>query len=470
MDTLTQAELLYTQDMKSFLLKCSASVLLLSLAFSFTVEASFSDIEGNPYQESIELLQEQGILEGYPDGSFKPEASINRAELLKIVFAALDEDASEGPGGCFPDVQEEWFAPFVCRAKELGIVQGYPDGLYHPEQEVNAVEAFKIAIEAFGLMHEEAEEGEDWFEPYIDFVHNNNIFSKYSYFPDQSAQRDEMAFTIHQMLRIFSGVQEVSTERSAGSAGCGSTPPAEAPTSFTVNGVERSAIVVIPENYNKDEPLPLLFAFHGRTNPNTQVRSYYRLEKAGEGEAIFVYPAGLSNGSSFTWSDSGDSADELRDFEFFDLMYEELTSTYCVNTDEVYAAGHSLGAWFTNSLACARGDVLRGVVTLGGARSTGTCSGPVAVMQWHNPADNLAPFSTGETARDDYLAQNQCSAASTPVEPTWGNCVEYQNCLEDAPTLWCPHTIDYDEYSGEYYPHTWPKEAGSEMWDFLRGL
>lgn len=456
--------------MRQFPLRFTASLLLMSLGFTITAQASFPDTDGNEYQESIEFLQEQGILQGYEDGSFKPEASINRAELLKVVFAALDEEASEGEGGCFPDVQDEWFAPYVCKAKELGIVQGYPDGLYHPEQEVNMVESFKIIIEAFGLPTEEAEEGAQWYEPYTELVHNNNIFSKYSYFPDRSARRDEMAFAVHQMLRLFSGVEEISTERDVKSAGCGADAPGEAPSTFMVDGVERSAIVVIPEDYNKDEPVPLLFAFHGRTNANTQVRSYYRFEKVAEGEAIFVYPAGLSNGSSFTWSTSGDSADELRDFEFFDTMYEELTSSYCVNVDEVYAAGHSLGGWFTNSLACARGDVLRGVTTLGGARTTGTCTGPVAVMQWHNPNDNLASFSSGEAARDDYLEQNQCSSESVSVEPTWASCVEYQGCLEDAPTLWCPHTIDYDEYSGEYYPHTWPKDAGGEMWSFLRNL
>ncbi len=455
---------------KRFLFRSTALLVGVSLSFGLVVQASFSDVEGTEYQESIELLQEQGVLQGYEDGTFRPTASINRAELIKIVFAVLDEDADEGAGGCFPDVQNEWFAPYICKAKDLGIVQGYPDGFYHPEREVNMVESFKIVVEAFGLPHEEAEEGEEWYEPYVDFVHENNIFSKYAYFPNVPAQRGEMAFLVQQNLRIFSGVQEVSTERYVGSAGCGSTPPDEVPVVFTVDGVERNAIVVLPDDYDKDEPLPLLFAFHGRTSPNTQVRSYYRLEKAGEDEAIFVYPEGLKSGSSFTWSDSGDSADDLRDYEFFDVMFEELTSTYCVDVDEVYAAGHSLGAWFTNSLACARGDVLRGVTTLGGARATGTCTGPVAVMQWHNPHDEHAAFSTGEAARDDFLEQNQCSTENVSVEPAWGSCVEYQNCLDNAPTLWCPHTVDYDSYTGEYYPHTWPKETGAEMWAFLEGL
>ncbi|QQR55333.1 S-layer homology domain-containing protein [Candidatus Peregrinibacteria bacterium] len=432
------------------------------------VHAAFLDVEESPYVESILFLQEQGVLQGYGDGTFRPEAQVNRAEFLKIVFAALGETTEEVDLNCFPDVKEEWFAPYVCRAKALGIAQGYPDGLYHPEQSVNLVEAFKISIQAFGLPHAEA--GEQWYEPYADFVHVNGIFSKYAYFPNELAQRDEMAFMVHQMLRLYSGVQDFSRERRSLSAGCGLDAPSSAPSTFMVDGIERAAIVSVPSHYDKNTPIPLLFAFHGRTSPNTLVKSYYGFERAGEGEAIFVYPAGLRSGSSFTWSNSGDRADTLRDYAFFDVMFEELTQSYCIDLDEVYAAGHSLGGWFVNSLACARGDVLRGVATLGGARSTGTCSGPVAAMQWHNPDDTLASFSSGLAARDDYLEQNVCSTESDPVEPTWGNCVEYRGCLEDAPVLFCPHGVDYDEYSGEYYPHTWPRQTGGEMWDFLRGL
>ncbi len=456
--------------MKKLFLSFLVAALIFAPLGGLPVRADFTDIEGNPYIESIELLQEQGILQGYEDGSFRPTASITRAEFLKIVFAALEEEATTAELNCFPDVQEEWFAPYICEAKEHGVVQGYPDGLFHPERSVSLVEAFKISIEAFGLPYEEGEEGAAWYQPYADFVHVNGVFSKFAYFPEQQAQRDEMAFLVHQLMRLYSGVQPFVSQRRVLSDGCGEEAPSIPPSIFNVGGMERSAIVSVPPNYDKNTPLPILFAFHGRTNPNTLVKTYYGFQKAAENEAILVYPAGIKVGSSFTWSSSGNSADALRDYEFFDVMLEELSADYCINMDEVYAAGHSLGAWFVNSLACARGDVLRGVTTLGGARSTGHCSGPVAVMQWHNPDDNLASFSSAVVARDDFLDQNYCSQEVLPVEPTWGNCVEYQGCLEDAPVLWCPHDIDIDEYSGEYYPHTWPKKTGQEMWDFLRAL
>lgn len=91
-------------------------------------------------------------------------------------------------------------------------------------------------------------------------------------------------------------------------------------------------------------------------------------------------------------------------------------------------------------------------------------------MQWHNPNDEQSPYYTGLTTRDFYLEQNRCSTSYSETSPYWGNCVEYSGCLDHAPVLWCPHTNNYSDYSGEYYPHTWPRGTGEEMWDFFEAL
>lgn len=446
-------------------------VFLSAFLFTFvnvSFAEGFSDVDGYLYKESIERLFKMDIVNGYEDGSFKPFNSVNRAEMLKMVFLALDEEAGEYDGGCFSDVSDEWFAPYVCKAKDLGIVKGYEDGSFKPAQKANMVETLKIVFEAFGFPLDDLKEGENWYVPYMNFAHENNIFSKYNYFSSRNSQRGEVAFLVDKSIDIdLNGVSEVG--RFSNSAGCGKIKPSVTPSSFSVGGVERSAIVVVPSSYDYNKPLSLIFAFHGRTNANTRVRGYYGIEKAAKDNAIVVYPAGLKNGSSFSWSDGGDTGGELRDYEFFDVMFEEISSNYCVNLDEVYAMGHSLGGWFTNSLACARGDVLRGVASLGGSRSNSACRGPVAVMQWHNPNDRLASFSSGVVARDQFLEQNKCSSDFVSVEPSSGNCVEYQGCSEGASVVWCPHTSDYDS-RGVYYPHNWPRGTGEKMWKFLDGL
>jgi polyhydroxybutyrate depolymerase len=431
-------------------------------------EQVFDDIEGHDYEESILYLYERGIVEGYDTGDFVPDASVNRAETLKMTYAALG--LVENGDHCFTDVTDEWFAPFVCHAKDLGIVHGYDDNTYLPAQEVNMVEAFKILNEAFEMPIRELKDDEDWFQPYLDFMHKNNFTSKYNIYPWRSATRGEMAFWIHQFLLIQDGELDVATVRDAGSEACGHSAPSTVKTEYTVDGQLRTAIVDLPSGYDPNSAYSLIVAFHGRTNSNEDVRGYYKLDDFVGDEAIIVYPAGIWNGSSFSWSNSGDSSDDLRDYDFFDQIVDEMTSSYCVNEDEIYALGHSLGAWFSNSLACARGNVLRAVGTLGGSRSESICTGPSAVMQWHNPNDRLAPFYTGQTARDYYLEQNFCSAEYVEVEPTWPHCVEYQGCMDVATTVWCPHTNDHADYSGEYYPHNWPSDTAKEMWAFFESL
>ncbi len=434
-----------------------------------TKKPKFSDVADNPYQTNILRLAEIGIVNGYEDGTFRPLNSINRAELLKMVFEFLDQDIENYPGNCFKDVKEQWFAPYVCRAKDLGIVNGYDDGYFRPEKQANMVEAMKIIINAFDLPVDQLQDGESWYLPYMEFVHRNNLLSKYSYLPGRDARRGEIAYLVDEMIEIQREETYVDAKRHTASFGCGQAAPGTIPTQFTVDGAQRSAIVVIPEGYDPNEQVSLVFAFHGRTNSNERVRSYYGIEKTDFGKAIFVYPAGIQSGSGYSWSDGGDAPSELRDYEFFDVMVDEITSNYCVNMDQIYAVGHSLGAWFTNSLACARGDVLRGVATLGGSRTNSDCTGPVAVMQWHNPDDTLADYSGAVSTRDWYLEQNKCSTIFETVEPLWGNCVKYQSCTDFAPVIFCPHNIDTDYY-GNYYPHTWPKDTGAEMMKFFKLL
>ena len=110
----------------------------------------------------------------------------------------------------------------------------------------------------------------------------------------------------------------------------------------------------------------------------------------------------------------------------------------------------------------------RVLTNVGGGTTINECTGPVAAMVMHNPKDRLAPFSTGETARDQLLSQNQCSQNTAQAQPTAGNCMAYQNCNSIAPLIWCPHTVDY--WGSNYYPHTWPDFAGPEIWKFFEGL
>ncbi|WP_240415975.1 S-layer homology domain-containing protein [Paenibacillus periandrae] len=87
---------------------------------------------------AIDLAADSGLMDGYPDGSFKPEQTITRAEAASI--AARLSSAAEG-GGSFSDTVGHWAAASIGKAKAAGVVNGYADGTFRPEQTLTRAEA-----------------------------------------------------------------------------------------------------------------------------------------------------------------------------------------------------------------------------------------------------------------------------------------------------------------------------------------
>lgn len=110
--------------------------------------ADFFDVPiGSPNAAAIDYLSKEGVIAGYGDGSFRPGNPVNRAEALKILLLASGVQIQNPVSAVFPDVPADaWFAPFVFSAQNSGIVDGYRDGSFRPEQTVNLVEALKILL------------------------------------------------------------------------------------------------------------------------------------------------------------------------------------------------------------------------------------------------------------------------------------------------------------------------------------
>ena len=130
--------------------------MLQSAASAFAMPTSLvplSDINGHQYQTAIEYLHIKNVISGYDDGTFKPNNTINRAELLKILVggAGYAKPDAVKYNNCFPDVKNDWYASYVCFAKEKGWVSGYDDGKFRPSQAINKVEAIKMLMSAQGF-------------------------------------------------------------------------------------------------------------------------------------------------------------------------------------------------------------------------------------------------------------------------------------------------------------------------------
>ncbi|MBS3908529.1 MAG: S-layer homology domain-containing protein [Actinobacteria bacterium] len=85
-------------------------------------------------------------ISGYPDGTFRGEKLVTRAEFAKIIIAAINESPSGSPSS-FTDVTSDyWARGYIERAKELRIIGGYADGTFKPTNYVTRQEAAKIIV------------------------------------------------------------------------------------------------------------------------------------------------------------------------------------------------------------------------------------------------------------------------------------------------------------------------------------
>ncbi|MFA6529016.1 MAG: S-layer homology domain-containing protein [Candidatus Gracilibacteria bacterium] len=168
----------------------------------------FPDVDAEELEGIAALeLYRRNVIGGYSDGEFKGDQNVNRAEAAKFLMLARygldDSTVSSDP---FPDVgMNEWFAPYVKRCADEGIINGYPDGLFRPADTVNTAEFLKMLTLTFGL-----ETGlpytytdvssSDWFSVYAGIAEEYNLFpNKTSELnPDQDLTRNEVAVAIYQ--------------------------------------------------------------------------------------------------------------------------------------------------------------------------------------------------------------------------------------------------------------------------------
>ncbi len=133
-----------------------AIMLFVPTTFAQTTDVAvgFNDISrAHPQYTAITFMNEAGVISGYDDGTFKPENPINRAEVLKIILMGSGIDSDVEFQADFPDVQaDHWFAPYVIKAKAMGFVKGNDaDGTFAPSRQVNLAEFLKMLLNANAL-------------------------------------------------------------------------------------------------------------------------------------------------------------------------------------------------------------------------------------------------------------------------------------------------------------------------------
>ena len=118
---------------------------------NWSSENHFSDVSADKwYNNAVSTLCHMGVLGGYSDGTFRPNAPITRAEFAKIAvsFAQINGFSEYG---YFTDVDSsDWYAPYVDAAKSVGLIEGYSDGSFKPGNKITRAEACTIVNRVLG--------------------------------------------------------------------------------------------------------------------------------------------------------------------------------------------------------------------------------------------------------------------------------------------------------------------------------
>ena len=136
--------------MKKVLSLVLALAMVLS-SMSFAFAGTFEDVTEANTAEAVDALAALGVVKGNPDGTFKPESSITRAEMAAMLVRVLGHsDLAAGSTSSFKDAKGKWYDGEVAIAQSLGLTNGYPDGTFKGENNVSYTEAITMIMRALG--------------------------------------------------------------------------------------------------------------------------------------------------------------------------------------------------------------------------------------------------------------------------------------------------------------------------------
>lgn len=270
----------------------------------------------------------------------------------------------------------------------------------------------------------------------------------------------------------------MSGRPSGPSAGCMKTPPNETPGSAIIHQLDitgmaqqyvagythRKYCTTIPKNYDPKKPYPVIFygpgcgatacegnSFQGRTDVFI-VQAIAGADAKGDN----LVP---KNGAPGCFQAGKESTADSPEGPYFDQVMASVEDNYCVDKGRIFAAGTSSGAWLSNYLACARGNVIRGTAADSGGLqfAHGTCTGGAGVMLFPGDAGTATDSAKNEigaaAARDLFIKQNGCSATPTAMSFDKANCQVYGGC--DSPVVWCNVGGGHQSGNGFLSPSGW---------------
>ena len=191
--------------MKNFR-KVLALILVVATLFSFVAMVSakdaddYSDYDKVSYAEAVDVLSAIGILDGYPDGTFRPTNTIKRSEMAKMiaVLSNAGDDVSDlyASACTFADAKNDWAASYIAYCAQTGIVSGRNATTFDPNGKVTGIETAKMLLCVLGFdAATQGYVGVNWKTNILRDAKAHGLLNGFAadYDPDKAITREEAA-------------------------------------------------------------------------------------------------------------------------------------------------------------------------------------------------------------------------------------------------------------------------------------
>ena len=176
------------RNLKRALSLAMASVMLLGMMV--VANAAYPDVTSANNLEAIEVAQMIGVMEGFEDGTFRPEQNVTRNEMAVIMCHLLNLT----PGGSHPfnDVPS-WAEPYVAACYNNGIIAGVSANQYNGNANVTAVQAGLMTMKALGYFYNQSEFGDSWKLAVIREAQNVDLYRNIDAYNEYVMTRNDVA-------------------------------------------------------------------------------------------------------------------------------------------------------------------------------------------------------------------------------------------------------------------------------------
>lgn len=175
--------------MKRLVIIITILICVFSLNTTYAYSPEYSDILGDTSEEAVRLLSSYGIISGYPNNTFRPEKSVTRAEMAKIVtIAAGYYEYSKNMTSVYEDMEGHWAESYVELANVLNIVKGTSNKTYGPDNFIRFEEATTMIVRLLGYTDESL--GGSWPSNYYDKAEELNLFQNIENRTGYASRRD----------------------------------------------------------------------------------------------------------------------------------------------------------------------------------------------------------------------------------------------------------------------------------------